>query len=497
MIHTPNYVLVYNAESTASDISFAVCLATSPLCVLLAIFALWFHICKPGQIRDRGLSRRPFLRLSASIAIADILFAVTATILHTPSLMEGMNQTGLRTVVWLFLTSIAAFVIFVFCGSLHLHLAIAANNSRIESRVSRWYELAGWSLALLCMHPVMYNSSGRGSNADLEYWSPGSRTSMDAGRLQGSLGPGLYFAVGSLPSLLAKLWLMCLPVLVCGVYSVAVGFYHGILLVPVSRRIARNAGEECGVAKMPADSRPSVGNTNASAACLPSTLTFTKPQQQQHQHQDQHQDLAPDSNTRLSLCFTIGKIMLWPVLALFVLTLTLLQLSIASPSANWLCSTAILVASLKTFINLALFAASPAFGHIWKMASLWFSKAPPMPPQPLRHIEDAELPKIPVQALFIPANKDSYCSGDLCIGRAGALPPSKSTPWPSRPLSTCSSMHTVSSFYDMYCYDRGIESCGSSEAYKCNRISQESASSMVNKTPKNSMTIALSYAKHE
>ncbi|KAJ1910334.1 hypothetical protein H4219_006235, partial [Mycoemilia scoparia] len=143
------YMPQYSANGNGATAAYILSWISVVLSLIVVIVVACF-IC------NRTFLRRPSFRLSASIALADIMRALVVIIMHQPGYASRMSDVELR-LSWFF-TLAAAFVsLFITdCIALQLHLTIILRREKLAWKLNPWYEVIGWGLGLILAHPNLY-----------------------------------------------------------------------------------------------------------------------------------------------------------------------------------------------------------------------------------------------------------------------------------------------------------------------------------------------------
>ncbi|KAJ1915274.1 hypothetical protein H4219_004406 [Mycoemilia scoparia] len=126
-----------------------VCYTNIPLCLLvILVVALNF--------RQRHFGDRVSFRLSASIALSDIMYSVTQLILMDNKATDSMSAISLRFIFFFKILSLIAFTFSTICIAFHLNISAILNKTRIAQAVHPYYEVISWVAAILVTWPVLF-----------------------------------------------------------------------------------------------------------------------------------------------------------------------------------------------------------------------------------------------------------------------------------------------------------------------------------------------------
>ncbi|KAJ1918088.1 hypothetical protein H4219_002809 [Mycoemilia scoparia] len=121
--------------------------------LILSSIVLITVIC---HFRHRGFSERPSFRLSGSIALADIIHSAMMVLMHQTHIINYMAEWQLRVVWFIVLGSLFTSLFITACIALQLHLTVILKKERLARKLNPWYELIGWSLGFIVVHPILY-----------------------------------------------------------------------------------------------------------------------------------------------------------------------------------------------------------------------------------------------------------------------------------------------------------------------------------------------------
>ncbi|KAJ1678197.1 hypothetical protein EV182_004578, partial [Spiromyces aspiralis] len=103
-----------------------------------------------------GIVKRSSFRLSVSIALANIIFALCQFIRLDWSAMPSLNQPSLRALEWMTRGANLTYVFINVCIATQLFLTFVTNYHKLALTLHCWYEVASWVSAFFITHPVMY-----------------------------------------------------------------------------------------------------------------------------------------------------------------------------------------------------------------------------------------------------------------------------------------------------------------------------------------------------
>ncbi|KAJ2829276.1 hypothetical protein IWW50_000944, partial [Coemansia erecta] len=135
-----SYVVTAEYRLTIQTISI-LSLLTS-LATLFAMLWVW--------IRHRKYFKRLSLRISAFVALADLLSSTGELVMMNSPLMLAQTGHGLRFVLWLSMFSSLLFVLLTLCMAVQLHLSTLTRvRVRVYMRLERWYVVASFTVAVV------------------------------------------------------------------------------------------------------------------------------------------------------------------------------------------------------------------------------------------------------------------------------------------------------------------------------------------------------------
>ncbi|KAJ1912773.1 hypothetical protein H4219_005475 [Mycoemilia scoparia] len=193
----------YKAQYASAGAGAEVVYVFNIISLVLSFIVLVTVVC---HFRNRGFSERPSFRLSGSIALADILHSVMMILMHQTDVVVKLSPMQLR-IVWFFvLGSLFTSLFITDCIALQLHLTVIYKKERLAKKLNPWYELIGWTLGFVTVHPILYICQ------DLNWFN----------------GPNaLIFVDTSVQAITLKIWAMyiwlLLGILYCMVISIMVG----------------------------------------------------------------------------------------------------------------------------------------------------------------------------------------------------------------------------------------------------------------------------------
>ncbi|KAJ1918673.1 hypothetical protein H4219_002476 [Mycoemilia scoparia] len=143
------YRVIFVPQPPLTDIAkgFDIAGLVLSFCVLMTVIYRAFKI---------DIFERPSFRLSASIAIGNILCLLSEVILTTDRLTKGKSSTSLKVLVWLRIFGIAVFVFATMFIAFHLHMTILLNKSLLARKLNKFYELITWTLCAIIASPAFY-----------------------------------------------------------------------------------------------------------------------------------------------------------------------------------------------------------------------------------------------------------------------------------------------------------------------------------------------------
>ncbi|KAJ1674348.1 hypothetical protein EV182_003463, partial [Spiromyces aspiralis] len=146
----PMYYNVVHAHITVlTSVIQAFSILNIPLGLIVIGMVIYFS-------RHHDLKERVSFRLSASIALADIIYAIVQLIVNTESLTDNMSEIQLRALFFVHLTAFNATVFISGCISHFLHCNALLNKKRFARKCSPWYEAIAWGLALAISQAMFY-----------------------------------------------------------------------------------------------------------------------------------------------------------------------------------------------------------------------------------------------------------------------------------------------------------------------------------------------------
>ncbi|KAJ2451810.1 hypothetical protein EV183_003338 [Coemansia sp. RSA 2336] len=122
-------------------------IVVSSLVILVTAVVLW---------KNFNLLRRPSLRLTAPIAVCDIIYSVCQMFVFNNSYMSQLPEIRLRTILWIMSGSTVSFILLSSCIGIQLVLSVATRNRRICDIIEPWYEVGSFFIGYLITHPYMY-----------------------------------------------------------------------------------------------------------------------------------------------------------------------------------------------------------------------------------------------------------------------------------------------------------------------------------------------------
>ncbi|KAJ1672291.1 hypothetical protein EV182_007230, partial [Spiromyces aspiralis] len=95
-------------------------------------------------------------RLSASIAVADIIYSVVQLVLNSEQYTDSLSVMHIRFLFFLHLASVNAVIFNTFCIALNMTLTLLVDRRVLARKLSPWYELFAWLAAVAIGHPIFY-----------------------------------------------------------------------------------------------------------------------------------------------------------------------------------------------------------------------------------------------------------------------------------------------------------------------------------------------------
>ncbi|KAJ1916639.1 hypothetical protein H4219_003654 [Mycoemilia scoparia] len=120
-----------------------------PLCAIIIAVVL-------VHTRKHNMRDRVSFRLSASIALADMLYAIIQLIFNDEKLTDSFSSLQIRTIGFFHLLGFNALIFTTTCIAFHLHLTALLSKQKLAHKFSPWYELVSWVVAALVAHPTFY-----------------------------------------------------------------------------------------------------------------------------------------------------------------------------------------------------------------------------------------------------------------------------------------------------------------------------------------------------
>ncbi|KAJ1963764.1 hypothetical protein GGI12_001849 [Dipsacomyces acuminosporus] len=106
--------------------------------------------------RKRELVKRPSFRLSAWIAVCDIIFSACGICTFNNDYMASLSEMHLRVIHWLMSSSTLSFVFLTVCLGIHLVLTVLTHKAHIARPIQPWYEYISLFLGFFISHPFLY-----------------------------------------------------------------------------------------------------------------------------------------------------------------------------------------------------------------------------------------------------------------------------------------------------------------------------------------------------
>ncbi|KAJ1916649.1 hypothetical protein H4219_003664 [Mycoemilia scoparia] len=106
--------------------------------------------------QSRNIAMKPTLRISASIALVDIILSSNLIAQLFGKYMETRPEIEYRFITWMSFFTALAFVMLTCCIVLQLQLSVLHNKSHIAAKLNPYYELVTLLISLVLTHPIMY-----------------------------------------------------------------------------------------------------------------------------------------------------------------------------------------------------------------------------------------------------------------------------------------------------------------------------------------------------
>ncbi|KAJ1728173.1 hypothetical protein LPJ72_005593 [Coemansia sp. Benny D160-2] len=116
--------------------------------VIIAVIARAIHC--------RSILKRTTFRLSAWMAVCDIIYSVCQICTFNNTFMTGLPEINLRVIHWLMSASVLTVAFLSGCIGIDLMLAVVSHSTRIANRIRPWYEVASFFLGFVITHPFLY-----------------------------------------------------------------------------------------------------------------------------------------------------------------------------------------------------------------------------------------------------------------------------------------------------------------------------------------------------
>ena len=109
--------------------------------------------------RRKGYMQNPVFRLAGSVALTDLILAISGMLLLW--LLPHLEHYDIliRVCGWFIGTSFFVFNTSTMCIALHIHLTVLANRHHWAKRLYLWYEVIIWSVGLIITSPIIYITS--------------------------------------------------------------------------------------------------------------------------------------------------------------------------------------------------------------------------------------------------------------------------------------------------------------------------------------------------
>ncbi|KAJ2553115.1 hypothetical protein EV175_003060, partial [Coemansia sp. RSA 1933] len=124
---------------------------TSITCSSLVIIAVLAR-----AIHSRSILKRTTFRLSAWIAVCDIIYSVCQICTFDNGYMSGLPEINLRVIHWLMSASVLTIAFLSGCIGIDLMLAVVTHSTRVVNIIRPWYEAVSFFLGFLITHPFLY-----------------------------------------------------------------------------------------------------------------------------------------------------------------------------------------------------------------------------------------------------------------------------------------------------------------------------------------------------
>ncbi|KAJ1916651.1 hypothetical protein H4219_003666 [Mycoemilia scoparia] len=106
--------------------------------------------------RHRSMLYKTSFRISAWIAVFDILISMTFIIRLFNNFMKTRSQMGLRVLLWMNYLSALTFMFLTVCIVIQLQLTVLLNCKRLARKLDKFYEVTSILLAVVLTHPFLY-----------------------------------------------------------------------------------------------------------------------------------------------------------------------------------------------------------------------------------------------------------------------------------------------------------------------------------------------------
>ncbi|KAJ1918470.1 hypothetical protein H4219_002564 [Mycoemilia scoparia] len=150
-VHTTSFELpdvgflkvIYIKLGAWSNVGYVLSIV-SIVCSLLVIGTVLAHIS------HHGIRERPSFRLSASLAISDILCSVfQILVFQFPNIFSNASEKSIRGFIYMFQAGLVSFVYLTSCIVIQLILTVAMNKHWLARKISPWYEVVAWPLSMI------------------------------------------------------------------------------------------------------------------------------------------------------------------------------------------------------------------------------------------------------------------------------------------------------------------------------------------------------------
>ncbi|KAI8321124.1 hypothetical protein GQ54DRAFT_298206 [Martensiomyces pterosporus] len=131
-------------------VGYGFCICSIVCCAIVIVTSLAL------VLRKRSLLLRPSFRLSASIAVCDLIYCICQLLVYNNKYMSSLPELQLRAIMWMMSASNLTFALLSTCIGIQLLLTILLNKAHVAEKLQRWYEVASFAFGFIVTHPNMY-----------------------------------------------------------------------------------------------------------------------------------------------------------------------------------------------------------------------------------------------------------------------------------------------------------------------------------------------------